>query len=208
MQVSATHAAGAFLFLAGFIALMGIITGEIFYPPGYSTAHSEISDLGSTRPPEALIFQPSATIFNTAMIATGILTLAGAFFAHRAGWDRWSALLLGITGAGILGVGIFPGNVRLWHGLCAMITFVAGGIAAVVSSRAVAGPFRYLAALLGCITLLSLLGLSLLIPVLGDGGAERWIAYPIIFWLTGLGGYFMGGGGAPSEIPGVRSPGT
>jgi len=206
MQVSGTQAAGAFLFLAGFIALMGIITGEIFYPAEYSTAHSEISDLGSTRPPESLIFQPSATIFNSAMIATGILALAGAFLAYRAGWDRWSAFLLGIVGAGILGVGIFPGNVRLWHGLCAMITFVFGGIAAVVSSRALTGPFRYFAALLGCITLLSLLGLSVLLPVLGDGGAERWIAYPIIFWLTGLGGYFMGGGGLLPGTPGQRSP--
>jgi hypothetical protein len=42
--------AGTFLFIAGFIAMMGIITGEIFYPAGYSTANSEISDLGSTRP--------------------------------------------------------------------------------------------------------------------------------------------------------------
>jgi len=206
MQTPGTATAGACLFLAGFIALMGIITGEIFYPADYSTAHSEISDLGSTRPPEARIFQPSATIFNGTMIATGILTLAGAFIAYRTGWDRWSALLLGIVGAGILGVGIFPGNVRIWHGLCAMITFVAGGIAAVVSSRAIVGPFRYLAALLGCITLLSLLGLSVLIPVLGDGGTERWIAFPIIFWLTGLGGYFMGGGGVPSQDPGEQCP--
>ena len=38
--------AGTLLFIAGFIALMGIITGEIFYPAGYSTADSEISDLG------------------------------------------------------------------------------------------------------------------------------------------------------------------
>ncbi len=64
--------AGTFLFLAGFIALMGIITGEIFYPAGYSTADSEISDLGSTRPPEALMYHPSAAIFTATMILAGI----------------------------------------------------------------------------------------------------------------------------------------
>lgn len=206
MRVQQLDTAGTLLFLAGFIALMGIITGEIFYPAGYSTAHSEISDLGSTRPPESLIYQPSATIFNGAMVLTGILVLAGAFLAHRAGWDRWSSILLAIVGAGILGVGIFPGNVRTWHGLCAMITFVIGGIAAVASARALRGPFRYIAALLGCITLLSLSGLSVLMPVLGDGGAERWVAYPILFWLTGLGGYFLGGAGFGAAATCDRSP--
>ncbi|MGB3850400.1 MAG: hypothetical protein WA958_10575 [Tunicatimonas sp.] len=44
--------AGALLFTAGSLILMGIITGEIFYPPGYSTALNDISDLGGTRPPE------------------------------------------------------------------------------------------------------------------------------------------------------------
>ena len=86
MRSSDLNYAGTLLFLAGFIALMGIITGEIFYPSGYSNGNSEISDLGSTRPPETLIYQPSAAIFNGTMILTGILVLAGAFFAHRAGW--------------------------------------------------------------------------------------------------------------------------
>lgn len=192
MHSSDLNYAGTLLFLAGFIALMGIITGEIFYPAGYSTADSEIIDLGSTRPPESLIYQPSATIFNGTMILTGILVLAGAFFAHHAGWERWSSLLLALVGTGILGVGIFPGNVGTLHGLSAMLTFIGGGIAAVMSARALVGPFRFIALLLGCITLLALLGLGVLIPVLGDGGAERWIAYPVIFWLTGLGGYFLG----------------
>lgn len=192
MHTSDLNYAGTLLFLAGFIALMGIITGEIFYPAGYSTADSEISDLGSTRPPEALIYQPSATIFNSTMILTGILVLTGVFFAYRAGWDRGASLLLALVGMGILGVGIFPGNVGTLHGLSAMLTFIGGGIAAVFSARALLGPFRYIALLLGCITLLALLGLGVLMPVLGDGGAERWIAYPVIFWLTGLGGYFLG----------------
>jgi hypothetical protein len=48
---------------------------------------------------------------------------------------------------------------------------------------------------LGAITLITLLFAGMLIPVLGDGGTERWIAYPIIFWITGLGGYFLGESG-------------
>jgi hypothetical protein len=28
--------------------------------------------------------------------------------------------------------------------------------------------------------------------VLGIGGLERWIAYPILLWVTGFGGYLIG----------------
>ena len=188
--------AGTLLFLAGFIALMGIITGEIFYPAEYSTADSEISDLGSTRPPEALIYQPSATIFNATMIVTGILTILGAYTAYRAKWEQWSSVLLALLGIGILGVGVFPGNVPVLHPVFALFTFVIGGIAAVLSSRGLYGPYRYISIVLGSITLLSLLFSGMLFPVLGDGGTERWIAYPIIFWITGLGGYFLGEAGS------------
>ncbi|HOH81173.1 MAG TPA: DUF998 domain-containing protein, partial [Methanoregulaceae archaeon] len=201
MRPDYQNVAGVLLFLAGFIALMGIITGEIFYPAGYSTAHSEISDLGSTRPPEALIFQPSATIFNTTMILAGILIITGAYCASRSGWERWSSLLLGLLGVGILGVGIFPGNVAVLHPLFAMFTFVIGGIAAVLSSRGLPGPYRYLSVILGAITLLSLLLMGILIPVLGDGGTERFVAYPLIFWLTGLGAYFLGRASMQQQAP-------
>lgn len=189
--------AGVLLFLAGFIALMGIISAEIVYPAGYTTGESEISDLGSTRPPEALVYQPSAMIFNTSMMATGLMVILGSYAAFRAGWAGWSSVLLGLLGAGILGVGIFPGNVPLLHPLFAMFTFIIGGIAAVSCSKALSGPYRYCSILLGGITLLSLATAGILIPILGDGGAERWIAYPIIFWITGLGGYFMGPGPVP-----------
>ena len=201
MRPDYQNVAGVLLFLAGFIALMGIITGEIFYPVGYSTAHSEISDLGSTRPPGALIYQPSATIFNTTMILTGILIITGAYFTYRSGWEGWSSLLLGLLGVGILGVGIFPGNVAILHPLFAMFTFVIGGIAAVLSARGFSGPYRYLSVILGAITLLSLLFMGILIPVLGDGGTERFVAYPLIFWLTGLGAYFLGRASTQQETP-------
>ncbi len=70
--------AGALLVLAGCVALMGIISAETFYP-AYSTAQNHISDLGATRPPDSVILQPSATIFNATMLATGLLVLGAAF---------------------------------------------------------------------------------------------------------------------------------
>jgi hypothetical membrane protein len=48
---------GLLLFLAGSFALIG-----------YTTFHSEISDLGATKPPNSLIYQPSTSIFNVTML--------------------------------------------------------------------------------------------------------------------------------------------
>ncbi len=55
-----------------------------------------------------------------------------------------------------VGVGIFPGNTGGIHGLFAMLTFIGGGIAAIVTARVTQPPFRFLSALLGIIALATL----------------------------------------------------
>jgi hypothetical membrane protein len=184
--------AGTLLFLAGVIAIMGIITAEAFYPSDYTTSNSEISDLGATRPPNSIIMQPSATIFNSTMIITGIMVLIGAYCVFLAYRKLLFNIPFGLFGLGILGVGIFPGNVELLHPLSAMITFIFGGIAAITSSKIIDSPFRYISICFGVIALICLFFANFFIPILGDGGTERWIAYPIVMWLTGLGGYLLG----------------
>jgi hypothetical protein len=32
---------------------------------------------------------------------------------------------------------------------------------------------------------------SFFIPIIGDGGTERWVAYPVVLWLVGIGGYML-----------------
>jgi hypothetical membrane protein len=189
---TAFRLAGALLFLAGAFALMGIITGEIFYPQDYTTAHSEISDLGATRPPDSVTYQPSATIFNTTMIVAGLMVVLGAVAAQRAHGSWWSSVPLALMGVGMVGVGVFPGNNADIHPLFALLTFVSGGVAAILSAVVVRGPFRFIAPLFGLVALVSLFGAGTLIPLLGDGGTERWVAYPILLWITGFGGYLQG----------------
>jgi hypothetical protein len=66
------------------------------------TTRQEMSDLGGTRPPQGLVTQPSAMIFDTTMIIAGVLLLAGAFALWRLYLDRVltvvSALLVGELG--------------------------------------------------------------------------------------------------------------
>jgi len=183
--------AGLLFFIAGAVILMGIITAEIFYPPGYSTSNSEISDLGATRPPDSLIYQPSASIFNATMISGGLLVLAASVFLFR-DLKRRVILFPAVLGAGMLGVGLFPGNNPFFHPLFALVTFIAGGLSALVSFTMTGSPFRYVLAFLGLVTLIFLFFSSLFIPLLGDGGTERFVAYPVIIWAMGFGGYLIG----------------
>lgn len=184
--------AGTLFFLAGSIIFMGIITGEIFYPSGYGTSVNEISDLGGTKPPDSVIYQPSATIFNTTMIVTGLMIIVATWFVHRY-FKQWIASIpLGLFGLGVLGVGIFPGNVDIYHGLFSLITFISGGIAAITAFKITSAPYRYVGICFGAIALIFLFFANAFIPILGTGGTERWVAYPIVLWMMGLGGYLLG----------------
>jgi hypothetical membrane protein len=186
---------GTLMFLAGALVLMGIITAEIFYPAGYSTAHNEISDLGATRPPDSIIVQPSATIFNAAMIVSGILLIVASYFVQRAFQRRVVTASILFLGVGMLGVGLFPGNNPVTHPVFALMAFLAAGASAILSASVTSAPFRYIAIILGGITFLFLvLGFffsSQIFALLGDGGTERWIVYPSLLWILGFGGYLL-----------------
>lgn len=194
--------AGFSLVLSGFIAFMGIITAEVLYPD-YST-RQDISDLGSTRPPDPVIHEPSATIFNSTMLVTGALVVVAAYFIYRAMDRRGFPVVLAIFGFGAFGVGVFPGNVTPWHGLFALLTFFSGGITVVLSSRVVSRPFSFLCGLFGGISLLFLVSVFFYglviggphpLESLGGGGIERWVAYPLIIWILAIGGYLLGTAG-------------
>jgi hypothetical membrane protein len=192
---------GGLLFLAGAVILLGIISAEALYPVEYSTGANAISDLGGTEPPGALVYQPSATIFNVSMMAIGMMVIAGSVFVQRALGRRAVTIPLALLGIGALGVGVFPGDTGTIHALFAMMTFIAGGVAAVAAALVTAGPFRYLCAACGTVALLTLAGYLIMgdgapLAALGLGGLERWIVYPIVLWMTGFGGY-LAGEGAP-----------
>lgn len=194
--------AGVSMVLSGFIGFMGIITAEVLYP-NYSTTQ-DISDLGSTRPPDPVIHEPSATIFNSTMLVTGALVMIAAFFVYRAMNRRGFPVVLAVFGFGAFGVGVFPGNVTPWHGLFALLTFFSGGITVVLSSRVVSRPFSVLCGLFGGISLLFLVSVFFYglviggphpLEFLGGGGIERWVVYPLILWTLAFGGYLLGTAG-------------
>ena len=124
--------AGVLYSSAGFVLLMGIITAETKYPVfRHYTTRQEISDLGGTRPPQGLVTQPSAMIFDTTMLIAGVLLLAGAFALWRLYRHRVLTVVSTLFGAGAFLVGIFPGNTTP-HPVVAMIAFVFSALTAIV----------------------------------------------------------------------------
>ena len=188
--------AGVAFSLASIVILLGIVTAEATYPAVYTTHDNEISDLGATRPPHSIIRQPSARIFNSTMLASGALVTVGAVMLQRAGAPRRAWITTGLLGIGAFGVGVFPGNYAP-HGIFALLAFVNGGLAGVLAGTRMSGPARYVSMLFGGIALTSL-GVALfgdMTPVwdeFGDGGVERWVAYPIVLWLAVFGGLLAG----------------
>jgi hypothetical membrane protein len=182
---------GALLFLAGSIILMGIITAEAFYPSGYTTANSEISDLGATLPPNSVSYQPSATIFNTTMWFSGLMILVASLYQHFHFKKIIFTIPITLLGIGLVGVGFFPGDKVPYHGMASLLTFTSGGLAGFFSFKITAAPFKYFAFVFGLITLVVLFTAQNYIPIIGDGGTERWVAYPVVLWLVGIGGFLL-----------------
>ena len=188
--------AGLLLSLAGVVILVGFITAEALYPGVYTTHTNTVSHLAASEPPASVVLQPSAAIFNLTMGVTGTMILAGAWFAARALGRRAVLVPTALLGLGCVGVGVFPLTHPDPHTLFALIAFLAGGVAMIVSSRVAAAPFRQLWALLGAVALAATaVGVLFLewapVAALGEGGIERWIVYPIVLWLVAFGSYLL-----------------
>lgn len=190
--------AGLLLSSAGAAILMGSITGEALYPRAFTTHADTLSHLGATEPPNSVALPPSAAIFDITMMVTGVLILLGAWLGYRALDRKAFAIPTGLLGVGVLGVGIFPLTAPTPHTIFALTAFYAGGVAVILSSRLTASPFRHLWMLLGAVSLVAITaGVFFLqwapVAALGEGGIERWNAYPIVLWLVAFGSYLMAG---------------
>jgi hypothetical membrane protein len=188
--------AGLLLSIAGVAILMGSITAEALHPGPYTTHADTLSHLGASEPPDSVVVQPSAGIFDGTMLAAGALILVAAWLAHRALRRKAVTVPTALLGLGVLGVGIFPLTSPGMHTVFAMLAFFSGGIAMLLSARVTPSPFRQLWTVLGAVSLVAIvLGLVALtwgpVAELGEGGIERWNSYPIVLWLVAFGSHLI-----------------
>lgn len=183
--------AGAFMFVGGVQFVIGMILAEIFYP-GYNVSMNYISDLGATCRDTCIIYQPTAFIFNTSVIILGILILLSSYFIWREFHSSLISILFALAGAGAVGVGLFPETTGTLHLIVSFIAFFFAALSAIAASKLVKTPFTYFSVVLGIASLaaLALFGLQFY-SGLGAGGMERMIAYPVLLWAVGFGGYLM-----------------
>jgi len=153
--------------------LLLMIVAEALYP-GYSVNHNYISDLGVGK---------TAIIFNTSIMIMGIMVIMASILLNAM---RYYTPLLFLVGLGAFLVGAFPETTGLPHLLAALITFLFGGISAIVVSIR----RNYFWTVLGILTLIALvLYIAKDYGSLGTGGMERMIVYPEIIWGISFGTY-------------------
>ncbi len=174
---------GALIAAAALQFLVFLVIAEALYP-NYSVGANYISDLG---------VGGTAIIFNSSIMAFGILMVAAAYFLQMGKGDILLSLLIGIAGLSSVFVGMFPETTGMPHIMAAASSFLFGGLAAVVSSRQARVPASIIFALLGIISLAAFISAELLGTTfgLGVGGIERVVVYPLMMWGLAFGGYLM-----------------
>jgi hypothetical membrane protein len=190
--------AGIILLIGCLQFLLAVNLAETQFP-GYSTEKNTFSDLGGTVP----AVQPSATIYNLSIIILGILFLAAVYLILKSGGCRLFSSCLGIFAICAVGVGIFPEYTGSTHLFFALLAFFFGSLAVLFSYRLGLNiPMVTVSLIMGLIALLTLLlafilgngNTNPLVAYLGVGGTERFVVYPVLFYLTALGGYLTSRG--------------
>jgi hypothetical membrane protein len=89
------------------------------------------------------------------------------------------------------------------HQLVSIATFLCGGLAAILTAGLSPRLLRPLHVLLGAVALAFLLGYTFFGDLaffdrLGEGGAERWIVYPVVLWIVTFGAVLTAACPAPA----------
>ena len=156
--------------------------------PGFDRSTNFISDLGVGN---------TALAFNLSIFFAGVLTVIVAVLIFKYFNKKLFGLFLFLSGISTTLVGVFPENWGLLHGIVSFTTFLLGGLVALLSSKYSKKPWKYLLALLGIITLVTLTIHMFLVyglntnTGLGDGTIERIIVYPFILWSIFFGSYLI-----------------
>jgi hypothetical membrane protein len=181
--------AGLFLFIlaAGFMTV--IMLGSSM-APGYDIQGGAISDLGT--------FPETALLFNLALVAVGVLNIAGGYLLFRVHERAWILPVFAVAGLGAAGAGLVPLNTSDFHGIFALVAFLFFNIEALASASLVSGPMRWVSVFAGLVGLIYVVimvigdgGNPAVFGAIGHGGAERMIVYPAMLWLMAFGGYLM-----------------
>ena len=182
-----------FVLSAGFMILI-MLAASI--APSYDYAGGAISDLGR--------IDETALLFNVGLLLVGLLNIIGGYAFYRTHRRGWLLAIYALAGAGAIGAGAIPLGTSDLHSIFALLAFVFFNAEAVGTGYVLHGPMRPISWLAGgagmayvVIMVIGDSGNPGIFGAIGHGGAERLIVYPVMLWMTAMGGYLMAG--APAK---------
>lgn len=202
--------AGLLLFISSVMCMLGFVAAEALYP-GYTLSSNKLSDLGAMAPvsiapvpaSDALVHQPSSLIFNSTVFLAGVFIVTASLLFRRDSQAHivlrnWVSKIVFLAGVGAVVVGLLTEQMGMIHYVGAMLVFVLGPLAAVVSSRSVKPPLRYLFIILGLISLafvpivtVDIMNALSTYTIAQTAGAENMIVYPFLLWMLAFGTCLM-----------------
>lgn len=189
--------AGIIMMISCFQFILAVNLAETMLP-GFSIAKNIFNGLGSS----VHIIGPSAIIFNLSIIILGILFLIAVYLILKSGGCRLFSSCLALSSIFAIGCGIFmqyTGSAAILYTL----TLLFGCLAVLFSYRLGLNiPMVIISFIMGLTALLTLIlqfilgdgSNNFLVTYLGVGGTQILILYPIILYLTALGGYLTSRG--------------
>jgi hypothetical membrane protein len=194
MNYSDKRIAGLLFFVGAVQFVLAVVVSEAVYS-GYSVGRQAMSDLGDWS-----LAGNSAAIYDVSTILLGMFVIVSAYFIQRIFKNRLFTSLVVMSSVGCFGAGVVAENISLpIHNAFALVTFAFAAASAIMSYKFVKSPFSYVSVVLAAITLLATVLLISGYRVnsgfylgLGLGGMQRFIIYPALLWMLGVGAYLIG----------------
>ncbi len=171
--------------VGGILAMLVTTASQAVYPT-FSTRNDAISTLGG-------VGEPTSLVWNSAIVLTGLLWLLSTYKLFHNGGRKLSSVPFYLAGIGFLFVGLSPWNkYPVTHTIGALLVFFFGAISCLVAWRLTGKTIGKISLVSGVLPFLAFFGgVDGLDNLLGTGGAERMIYYPILLWAIAFGGYLL-----------------
>ncbi|HET6744997.1 MAG TPA: DUF998 domain-containing protein [Candidatus Limnocylindria bacterium] len=188
-DVAASRLAGVVLLAlaAGFLTVI-MLGGSI--APNYDYENGALSDLG--------VIPETALLFNGTLVAIGTLNIIGGYLLYRSHGRAWILTIFILGGIGAVGAGLFPLSSGDLHSLFALFGFAFFNLEAVAAATVLPRPMNGISLFAGIagtafvvLMVIGDAGNTAAFGVIGHGGTERMIVYPVMLWLVALGGYLI-----------------
>ena len=175
--------AGTGFAVGGALAILATTAATAVYPT-YSERTQAISFLGGSG-------VPTEIYWDTCIVIVGMLWIWSTYLLFKKSGRKVRPFAFYLAGLGFLLVGTSPWNIRPFtHYLGAQLIFLFGAISSISAYGITRGAMAKISLAAGTVSMASYLsGYVGMGTLLGPGGIERMIFYPILLWQIAFGGY-------------------